>query len=269
MHLTDWPDAADLPADDDLVAAMDRAREICSAASRCARPSSCGCACRWPTSPSSTADAAALEPFGAIIATRSTSRTVTLVDLGRGERVRTSASTQRLTVNARAAGPRLGKDVQQAIKGSKSGDWSVADGRHRHRRRAGPLEGEYALETGRRRRRQDGRTRHGDAAAAAGSSSSTPTVTAELAAEGLARDVVRAVQQARRDAGLDVSDRISLTVTGDEAVWRRRWPTAAADRRDAGDPVRSAPHLDDLAGRGGAASAVGDKQPARILVRKI
>jgi isoleucyl-tRNA synthetase len=39
-------------------------------------------------------------------------------------------------------------------------------------------------------------------------------VTPELAAEGQARDLVRAVQQARRDAGLDVSDRISLRVTG-------------------------------------------------------
>ena len=37
-------------------------------------------------------------------------------------------------------------------------------------------------------------------------------VTDELAAEGLARDLVRLVQQARRDAGLDVSDRIALTV---------------------------------------------------------
>ena len=45
------------------------------------------------------------------------------------------------------------------------------------------------------------------------------TVTPELAQEGLARDVVRAVQQARREAGLDVSDRISLTVLGDQQVW--------------------------------------------------
>jgi len=42
-------------------------------------------------------------------------------------------------------------------------------------------------------------------------------VTRELEAEGVARDLVRAVQQARRDAGLDVSDRIALTVTADAA----------------------------------------------------
>ena len=37
-------------------------------------------------------------------------------------------------------------------------------------------------------------------------------VTDALEAEGLARDLVRAVQQARRDAGLAVSDRIALTI---------------------------------------------------------
>ena len=43
-------------------------------------------------------------------------------------------------------------------------------------------------------------------------------VTPELAAEGTARDVVRVVQQARRDAALDVSDRITLTVDGPQPV---------------------------------------------------
>jgi isoleucyl-tRNA synthetase len=37
-------------------------------------------------------------------------------------------------------------------------------------------------------------------------------VTPELAAEGTARDVVRLVQQARRDAGLHISDRIVVSL---------------------------------------------------------
>ncbi|GAA3767057.1 isoleucine--tRNA ligase [Micromonospora maritima] len=43
-------------------------------------------------------------------------------------------------------------------------------------------------------------------------------ITPELEAEGTARDVVRLVQQARRDADLDVSDRIVLSIAGPAAV---------------------------------------------------
>lgn len=43
-------------------------------------------------------------------------------------------------------------------------------------------------------------------------------ITQELAAEGTARDVVRVVQQARRDAGLDVADRIALAIAGSQPI---------------------------------------------------
>jgi isoleucyl-tRNA synthetase len=46
------------------------------------------------------------------------------------------------------------------------------------------------------------------------------TLTDELIAEGLAREVVRSVQDARKQAGLEVSDRITLGVSGSEAVER-------------------------------------------------
>ena len=55
--------------------------------------------------------------------------------------------TQRLTVNARAAGPRLGKDVQTVIKGSKSGDWSVAADGVVTSGGIALQEGEFTLET--------------------------------------------------------------------------------------------------------------------------
>ena len=38
-------------------------------------------------------------------------------------------------------------------------------------------------------------------------------ITGDLIAEGYARDVIRAVQDARKDTGLEVSDRIVLTLT--------------------------------------------------------
>ena len=116
---------------------------------------------------------------------------------------------------ARAAGPRLGKSVQSAIKGAKSGDWSVdASGAVV----AGGLalaEGEYTLETV--AGESDGTTATG-MLPGGGFVVLDTQVTPELAAEGLARDLVRAVQQARKDAGLEVSDKITLVLDGDESV---------------------------------------------------
>jgi isoleucyl-tRNA synthetase len=113
--------------------------------------------------------------------------------------------SQKLTVNARVAGPRLGKDVQTAIKASKTGDWSVdpvvAGGIEL-------LEGEYSLET----TLTEGHSASG-LLADGGFLMLDLEITPALALEGIARDVIRSVQQARRDAGLDISDRIQLTLT--------------------------------------------------------
>jgi isoleucyl-tRNA synthetase len=214
VHLADWPAADDLPADDDLVAAMDKVREVCSATSALRKAGNLRNRLPLSTLTVVTSDPARLSSFAGIVADEVNVKEVRLLDPEAPEAAAYGVS-QRLTVNARAAGPRLGKDVQQAIKGSKSGDWSVAeDGTVT----AGGLtleEGEYTLDTV---------AGSADASAAVGV---LPTggfvvldteVTPELAAEGLARDLVRAVQQARRDAGLDVSDRIALTVAGSDAV---------------------------------------------------
>jgi isoleucyl-tRNA synthetase len=91
-------------------------------------------------------------------------------------------------------------------------------------------------------------------------------VTPELAAEGLARDVVRAVQQARRTAGLDVSDRIRLTVAGTPAA-----RAAMAAHRDliAGETLAAELDLADAAALDGDPAAgdpvtVGDGESVRI-----
>ncbi|GAB3813730.1 hypothetical protein GCM10027605_57880 [Micromonospora zhanjiangensis] len=48
VHLTDWPEAAEFPADHDLVAAMDATRRSARWRCPCARPRACGSGCRWP-----------------------------------------------------------------------------------------------------------------------------------------------------------------------------------------------------------------------------
>mgnify|MGYP007058954467 FL=1 len=123
--------------------------------------------------------------------------------------------SHRLSVNARAAGPRLGKNVQTVIKAAKAGDWSESDGVVT----AGgialePSEYELALETA-------GRP-EGEALAlvpTGGVVLLDTQTTPELEAEGLARDAIRVVQEARKNADLDVSDRIvlALNVSPDDA----------------------------------------------------
>ncbi|MHB8576567.1 MAG: class I tRNA ligase family protein, partial [Dehalococcoidia bacterium] len=46
------------------------------------------------------------------------------------------------------------------------------------------------------------------------------TVTADLADEGLARELIHRLQSLRRDAGFEIADRITVTYSGDEAVRR-------------------------------------------------
>jgi isoleucyl-tRNA synthetase len=210
VHLTDWPAVDEFPADPALVAAMDGVREVASSALALRKAQKLRVRLPLATLTIVTPDAAALEPFRSVLEDELNVKSVVLETLA-PESLAQHGIERRLTVNARALGPRLGKQVQDVIRLAKSGDWSadpvvrVGD--------TELLEGEYDLVLA---------TADPDAAvaflAAGGFVVLDTAVTPELEAEGLARDVIRAVQQARKDAGLDVSDRISLTIAGDEVA---------------------------------------------------
>ncbi|MFM8267301.1 MAG: isoleucine--tRNA ligase [Ilumatobacteraceae bacterium] len=215
VHLADWPDPDHLPEDPDLVEAMDLARDVCSATLRLRKAHQLRVRQPLPSVRIAVKGAARLEPFIGLIADEVNVKRVIL-----DEDVESIASYE-LQVVPSVVGPRLGSATQQVIRAVKSGDWErTASGV-----RAGGIdlsEGEYALRL------------VVDEAGASAPLSSTDgvvvldtTVTGELAAEGITRDLIRLVQQARRDAGLHVSDRIRLTLGVPEAV--RRQVVAFAD----------------------------------------
>jgi isoleucyl-tRNA synthetase len=209
VHLADWPDAAEFPADHELVAAMDRVREIASSGLALRKAQKLRVRLPLARLTVVSADPTALEPFADILADELNVRVVDLETLVESS-LTTHGIERRLTVNARALGPRLGKDVQRVIQAAKAGSWSV-DGDTVVVDGTALQPGEYDLVP---------QAADPDAAVAFLANGDfvvlDTAVTPELEAEGLARDVIRAVQQARKDAGLEVSDRIVLTITGDD-----------------------------------------------------
>ncbi|MET8851915.1 isoleucine--tRNA ligase [Amycolatopsis sp. NPDC004625] len=200
VHLTDWPNANDLPADAALVTAMDRVRQVASSALSLRKANKLRV--RLPLSSLVVAaeDAETMGAFADILRDEVNVKAVELT---------TDVAAHggfEVAVNARAAGPRLGKDVQTVIKAVKAGDWSFQGG--------AVVAAGIALREGEFERRLVAKG-GGAAAELPGGSGLVlidTEVTPALAAEGLVRDLVRVVQQARRDAGLDVADRIALTV---------------------------------------------------------
>ncbi|KUM31757.1 isoleucine--tRNA ligase [Arthrobacter sp. EpRS66] len=212
VHLTDWPDANEFPTDASLLETMETTRKICSVGSSLRKAKNLRV--RLPLAELKVVLTGAARlggTYASIIKDELNLKAVTLID-AEGVDAASYGISQQLVVNARAAGPRLGKNVQQAIKGAKSGDWSVTDGVVT----AGGLElveGEYTLDTV--------VDAEGEIAAAVidgGFLVLDTEVTEALAAEGTARDMIRAIQSARKDADLQVSDRIRTVITANAAT---------------------------------------------------
>jgi isoleucyl-tRNA synthetase len=253
VHLADWPDPAEFPMDHELVASMDAVRDVCSAALSLRKAK--GLRVRLPLSSLTVAspDADRLRPFAGLIADEVNVKSVEFTtDLaGYCERV--------LTVVPRVLGPRLGRGVQQVIRAVKAGDWSTVDDR--------PVVGGVALEEGEYELRLVAADVERSAPLPGGEGVVVldPVVTPELAAEGLARDVVRVVQQARRDAGLDVADRITVVIQASPAV------SAAVEAHREFVAAETLARSVDLgpAGEGAFTGEAGEDEPVRVTVRVV
>jgi isoleucyl-tRNA synthetase len=215
VHLRDWPDPDQLPADAALVTQMDRVRDVCSAAHSIRKARRLRARLPLASLTVAAPDAADLAPYEDLI-----KQEVNVKDVSLTADVQ-SAADHVLTVVFKVAAPRLGPATQRVAVAARTGDWELSgDGKVRVGEAV--LEpGEYELRL-RPRAEEVSRALPGDDGVVV----LDVDVTADLAAEGLARDVVRLVQQARRDVALDVTDRIRVELAGPADV------VAAVDRHE-------------------------------------
>ena len=207
VHLTDWPELENLPDDAALVANMDRIRDAASTALRLREDE--GIRVRLPLSSMviAGAESNSLNDFLELLKDE-----VNVKEIELTEQLEDYA-TYSLQPNGSLLGPRLGKEVQSVFTAAKNGDWELnKDGTATV---AGVLLNEEEFDLGLQ-------PHEGIIAATLNSGDAVivlnTEITEDLAQEGIARDLIRQVQQARRDAGLVVTDRIQIWLEGGEKV---------------------------------------------------
>ena len=229
VHLADWPALADaatgeatelgrvLVDDPALVDAMEKVREVVSAALSLRKAEQIRV--RQPLARMTvvTENPDAVRAYEDILKSELNIKTVELCTLDEADEHGLRIINE-LRVNARVAGKRLRKDVQFAIKASKSGAWHVdAAGAPVVEIPSGEIaleEGEYELIN----RVEEANPSDADSIVSAALPTGgfvilDTTLNDDLIAEGYARDAIRSVQDARKEAGLDIADRIVLALT--------------------------------------------------------
>ncbi len=234
VHLTDWPFLNSpttsevtelgevLRADDALVSSMEKVREVVSSTLGLRKAEKIRV--RQPLSNMTIVaeDIAAIQPYEDLLKSELNVKAVDYTTFDEAEQHGLKVVNE-LKVNARAAGPRLGKQVQFAIKASKTGAWRTDE--------SGAVivetpNGDLALEAG--EYELNSRVEQADSAVSDSSENAAQLVSCplptggfvllnitlndDLIAEGYARDTIRTVQDARKEANLDIADRIALTL---------------------------------------------------------
>jgi len=203
VHLALWPEADEFPGHHDLVRAMDLVREACSAGLSVRERNRLRVRLPLRTMTIVHADAPALEPFKALIADEMNVREVALsTDLD-------AFGSVELKINPQI-GKRLGAKMKEVMAAARAGAFTLNEDASADVAGERLAPGEFTLAM---------TAAEGSAAepfAGTGAVVLDISVDEDQEREGLARDLVRAIQNARKDAGLEVSDRIMLEVRGGE-----------------------------------------------------
>lgn len=207
VHLADYPELPDSWADPELVSAMDEVRDLVSAAHALRKANKLRV--RQPLSSLTVVseDAEQLRPFADLVASEVNVKTVNF------EKPETSGFQvrQELALNPRAFSPEVRKQTSKLFAAQKAGQWQLNDdGSVLFPELGVTLDGDQVSLSSRVDSSGDEVAQVLDSGAFVVLDTS---ITDELEAEGYARDVVRAIQDARKEADLHIADRIRIVLT--------------------------------------------------------
>jgi isoleucyl-tRNA synthetase len=203
VHLEDYPKAEEFPADEQLVETMDQVRKTSSVG--LALRKKFNLRVRQPLTKVTLAlpDSQNLEKFAFLLREELNVKEVNFVRLESPQAEEFKVS-QGLKLNSATVGKRLGKEAQLVFKASRNGDWKKTD--------TGVEVAGVTLEEGEYEFFSESKdsTLALDFLPTGGFVVLDTLLTEALEAEGFSRDVVRAVQDARKNGGFLVSDRVKL-----------------------------------------------------------
>jgi isoleucyl-tRNA synthetase len=201
VHLTSWPDVSTFPSEHALESAMDEVRAICSSGLSLREIKNLRT--RLPLQKVTIAGSipAGVDSFSGLIKEELNVKEVVF------KSDFSEFAQRQVQVNAKEIGPKLGASMKDVLAATRSGAWKLLpDGSLEIAGKILPP-GDFVMKISPQK----------DVLASSLPSNTAvvvldTTMTPDLKAEGAARDLVRLVQQARKDAGFNITDRIALKV---------------------------------------------------------
>lgn len=211
VHLQDYPDVSHLSSEESLVSDMDLVRNICSTALSIRDNKNLRVRLPLGSLRIIGSNAARILPFKEIIAEEVNVKEVeTQEDFS-------ELAELKLQVNFKKIGAKHGPKIKDIIAATKQGKWTKND--------QGQIEVcDIVLDADEFEIKLESKDTNSDKYTSLALSTNDYLVqldieiTKELADEGIARDIIRAIQQDRKAADLDISDKITITLFSEDSA---------------------------------------------------
>ena len=204
VHLEDWPDVSGIEPNDKLIEEMDIIRKVVSTSLSIRKINKIRVRQPLNMLKIQSDEGEWIENYFELIKEEVNIKNINI------EKIKNSQNSVQLKINPRMLGPRIGKKVQECIQLAKAGKWKEENGV--------VIVGDFELEEG----EYDIETMINDDPSSQLIEGTNFIIELDLSIdevlrkEGIARDLIRAVQNTRREKGLDVSDFIRINISGDK-----------------------------------------------------